>query len=174
MSISELLLQNNYNLFANSITTTVLPAKQLLSAYASVDQSLNTTGSATKINFASTDIANTNYDTSTSIFTVPVNGNYRITAIINFYISISNTLGNNTWSVSGYIVKNGATIKQMTIGDLYGGGSIPNGYAINLEALLPLVAGDQISVSMSIPSATGVNIVQYSTFSNTYFIIQQQ
>lgn len=171
MSISELLVPNNFNLYANSLTNS-----EVLSAYGSTTQNLNITGASTKVNFDATNISNPHYNTTTSTYTVPANGNYKIEAEVNFNLSTSNAVGNNAWTARGNIFKNGISIVQNTVGDLYSGGSLSNPYTVNLLGFLPLVAGDLITISMDIPTQSGGTVVNsYQTIANaTILTIQKE
>jgi hypothetical protein len=83
MSISNLLVPNNYNLFTNSVFV-----EDSFSAIPSGAQTLSTSV-ATKINFPTINVSGINYSVGTSTYTVPSNGVYTFNANVEVQYTIS-------------------------------------------------------------------------------------
>jgi hypothetical protein len=156
MSISNLLVPNNYNLFINSVFV-----EDSFSASPAGAQTLSTVA-ATQILFPTINVSGLNYNPATSSYTVPSNGVYSLNANVEVQYVVAGAAANVSVTVS---LLNGAVALQASTSTLPAvpvGGS---GVTVQIPIMWYgfLLAGSVITISNSTPTLSAGSLSLFNT-----------
>jgi hypothetical protein len=168
-SIGNLLVPNNYNLYAESITVNQ-STTEVFSAVPSGNQVLSAGGTfaLTKVNYGVLLFPNSAYDTTLSVYTAPKSGVYNIKGRVGVDLVVS---GNSIIGLSADLISNDVTtVSRSSKTDNYAAG-LTYHLELDINWVGSLVAAQNIRIKINAPTGSGVaNITSCQvTFADSYF-----
>lgn len=146
MSISDILVPNVYDIYANSVTTNNVIMANKFSSKPSGNITLSTAGN-TDIICNTAIISSTDYNTTTGIYTVPLSGTYLLDACVMIDTGAQPNPGVIT--ISFDILVNGASQRNAIYQVTQTAGSGHWIQPLNMSFLSNLVAGNTVSLRVA-------------------------
>lgn len=172
MSISELLVPNNFNLFANSITLKTGAVSEAFSAYFPLTTSISTSAD-TQVLFTGTLVSSINYNQVTSIFTVPNDGFYKMDISVAYNYSLNGGDIDSFYALQFDLILGASTILRSIKDQIFVTKGIPYDSTLYMSWFGFLSAGNQIKVVSKKPLTGGTPQLYFINSDASYWSVIQ-